>query len=276
MALVAMCCVSCSDDEDNSDEKVGTDLVGTWKVSKYFYEYKEHGKVVETKEYGEEKNETFILNKDGGSNFDCALDESCTWKYQGEKLYFHWSYEDGETDNMVYQVIEFSDDILIMEWKDSGEYERYELKKVDTITEEPNEPSDNNTTLPKDYQRVNLKFGEKHYIIGGGGGHYIKASAGVGGRKFFTGYDANEKQSSALTDIGTRAATYTPPYSEKTDYTSGKSYVRINIHHGYIHYLIYEDLHTATTFYFWVEGYLKEYGNIIGVSIIVPYGVAFH
>lgn len=275
VSCVVMVFVSCSNDDDNNDENVGTVLVGTWRVSKYFYECKENGKVTDTEEYGEEKNETFVLKKDGSSDFNCSISQSCTWKYQEEKLHFHWSNKDGETDDMVYNIMEFSNNNLIMEWKNSEGneevYEKYELKKIDKATEEPDDSSDDDNILPKEYERINLKFGEKHYFIGGGGGHYIK----FGSRnRFYIGYDAFEKQYSALIDMGKIAANAYPsekPDYEKPDYISAmnNSMIPVKIHHGYYYYIIYESLEANPPIYFWVEDYIKTNGtNIDGISII--------
>ena len=66
--------------------------------------------------------------------------ESCTWKYEGGKLYLYWFADGEETDDMDYTILELTPTTLIFDWNFSEtedgikyeEYEKYVFKKIPT------------------------------------------------------------------------------------------------------------------------------------------------
>lgn len=149
---IAMLFSACSKDDDNDGPASSEELVGIWKVTKYSYEEKKNGKVTDPEEYGEERNETIVINKDGV--IIVAGDYYDKWEYKGGKLKLFYSEED-DKDYDEYSVIKLDKENLILEmqanWKEGKDtyevYEKYVCKRLSSDDEDEEESGTDNSKL---------------------------------------------------------------------------------------------------------------------------------
>lgn len=136
---------SCSkDDDDDEETSYRSALIGTWQQIQYSYVDKENGEIVDSGEKDLENGSTITFKADGTFYEDDGTDmdenESCTWKYEGGKLYLYWFADGEETDDMDYSILELTPTTLIFEWNFSDtedgikyeEYEKHVFKKIPT------------------------------------------------------------------------------------------------------------------------------------------------
>lgn len=258
VAILSSLLSACSDDKDNGGKN--KDLVGKWKVVQYYSEEIIDGKIVDT---DERSGETFAINEDGSSDFDCTNDEKCTWNYQGGKLHFHWSYTDGETDDMTYNVVKLTSDELTMEWQGSDrvdgvkvdKHEQYQLKKVhkEEATEVPNFG---------DADKLYIKDDGKDHFVGQDNYIFFKSP------NFFKGGRGGEGQHMELIDIG--AITWEKFIKmENLKYNSSWTDELIPCikGHGYFSVEVFSRYGARNITRFYVEDYIKEKGNIVGAIV---------
>lgn len=134
---------ACSDDDDDS---VGStsDLVGTWEIVSYSYQWKEDGEVVD--EGTSNDHDSRIVFNENGTCKDAEFysgewhwNNEGTWNYKNGKLTIKSTYE-GETEITTATVKELTQSKLVVEavdkyTEDGTVYEDWTLQEYRKVSE---------------------------------------------------------------------------------------------------------------------------------------------
>lgn len=142
LAIMVLSFSACSNDEE---ENVGStsDLIGTWEIVSYTYQWKEDGKVVE-EGIDNENDERITFYEDG--TFEGAeyydgkwnRSEQGTWSYKNGRITVWGTYEGGSSESVT--VKELTSSKLVVEYidkytEDGISYEDYGLTEYRKISD---------------------------------------------------------------------------------------------------------------------------------------------
>lgn len=134
----------CSDDDEEGTSGSSSELVGTWEIVHYKYQWKENGKVVDEDER-DDSNTRLSFHENGTCegaeyyNGKWNWGDKGTWKYKGGKLEITYE-EEGDTykESAIVKtltasklVVEFTDKFS----EDGIDYEDYSLQEYKKIAD---------------------------------------------------------------------------------------------------------------------------------------------